>query len=228
MSSPSSPTRGRPARLDRARTLNTALDLLDQSGLDALTMRRLADAMGVQAGALYRYFATKQDLLTAMAERMLEGVAEAAAASDGAAGGDWSERLAALARAERTALLAHRDGARVFAGTHATGASVLGFADAFVGVLRDAGFGDDAAARALYTVVNFTVGHTLEEQAALQAEGGPESVGLLRDAVTAGTYPHLGATLPALTSTDYTRLFEFGLDLIIEGLRARHAPPAAE
>uniref|UniRef100_UPI00131E9B95 helix-turn-helix domain-containing protein n=1 Tax=Streptomyces sp. NRRL S-340 TaxID=1463901 RepID=UPI00131E9B95 len=65
MSSPSTPGRGRPARLDRTRTVRTALGLLNESGLDALTMRRLADAMGVQAGALYRYFATKQDLLTA-------------------------------------------------------------------------------------------------------------------------------------------------------------------
>ncbi|MEU2788478.1 TetR/AcrR family transcriptional regulator [Streptomyces sp. NPDC007100] len=225
MSSPSSPARGRPARLDRARTLQTALDLLNQSGLDALTMRRLADAMEVRAGALYRYFATKQDLLTAMAERMMEGVTEAAVAD----GGDWSEQLTALARAERDALLAHRDGARVFAGTHATGASVLGFAEAFVGVLREAGFRDDAAARALYTVVNYTVGHTLEEQAALQpGDGAPEGASTLHDAVTAGTYPHLNATLPTLTSTDFTGLFEFGLDLLIEGLRARHAPSAGK
>ncbi|WP_030376236.1 TetR/AcrR family transcriptional regulator [Streptomyces rimosus] len=226
MSSPSTPTRGRPARLDRARTLETALDLLNQSGLDALTMRRLADAMGVQAGALYRYFATKQDLLTAMAERILEGVSTSAQAEGG---DDWSERLTTLARAQRTALLAHRDGARVFAGTHATGPSVLGFADAFVGVLREAGFRDDAAARALYTVVNYTVGHTLEEQAALQAENeDPEAVSALREAVTTDTHPHLNATLPTLTSTDFTRLFEFGLDLIIEGLRGRHAPSSAK
>ncbi|MFH9420140.1 TetR/AcrR family transcriptional regulator [Streptomyces sp. NPDC017529] len=226
MSSPSSPARGRPARLDRARTLQTALALLNQSGLDALTMRRLADAMDVRAGALYRYFATKQDLLTAMAERMMEGVAESAAAM---ADGDWSERLAALARAQRTALLAHRDGARVFAGTHSTGASTLGFADAFVGVLREAGFSDGDAARALYTVANYTVGHTLEEQAALQpGDGAPEGAGLLRGAVTAGTYPHLSATLPTLTSTDFASLFEFGLDLLVEGLRGRHAPSAVK
>lgn len=230
MSSPSTPARGRPARLDRTRTLRTALDLLDRSGLDALTMRRLADAMGVQAGALYRYFATKQDLLTAMAERMMEGAAEAAVTASAATadGGDWSERLTALARAARSALLTHRDGARVFAGTHATGESVLGFADALVGVLREAGFSDDAAARALYTVVNYTVGHTLEEQAALQAQDeSTEDAGALRDAVTAGTYPHLSVTLPTLTSTDFTGLFEFGLDLIVEGLRARQAPSAA-
>ncbi|MDA2814689.1 TetR/AcrR family transcriptional regulator [Nocardiopsis sp. RSe5-2] len=221
MSSPSSPARGRPPRLDRARTLETALALLDRSGLDALTMRSLAEAMDVRAGALYRYFATKQDLLTAMAERMMDGVADAA----GAPGGDWSERLAALARGMRTALLAHRDGARVFAGTHATGENVLGFADTFVGALREAGFRDDDAVRALYTVANFTVGHTLEEQAALHPEdGGSADANALAETVANGPYPHLGADLPTLTSTDFPGLFEFGLRLLIDGLDARRRP----
>ncbi len=219
MSSPSSPARGRPARLDRARTVQTALDLLNESGLDALTMRRLADAMGVQAGALYRYFATKQDLLTAMAERMVGGVADAAGPPAG--DGDWSERVARLARALRTALLAHRDGARVFAGTHSTGPNTLGFAESLVGVLREAGFGDGEAARALYAVANFTVGHTLEEQAALRpGDGGLTDAGVLHEATVAGTYPHLVATLPVLTTTDFAAHFEFGLRLLLDGLRA--------
>ncbi|MET7321758.1 TetR/AcrR family transcriptional regulator [Streptomyces sp. NPDC005549] len=218
MSIPSSTTRGRPARLSQARTVQTALDLLDESGLDALTMRRLADAMDVQAGALYRYFATKQDLLTAMAERMVGGVADAA----GPAGdGDWSKAAACLARALRAALLAHRDGARVFAGTHSTGPNTLGFANSLTGVLREAGFSDAEAARALYAMTNFTVGHTLEEQAALQPENdGSADPGSLHDAVAAGAYPHLAATLPTLTSTDFTAHFEFGLRLLLDGLRA--------
>ncbi|UNZ21500.1 TetR/AcrR family transcriptional regulator [Streptomyces sp. 891-h] len=218
MSSPSSPSRGRPARLDKDRTIRTALDLLNESGLDALTMRRVADAVGAQAGALYRYFATKQDLLTAMAERMVEGV-EAAAGS--VEDGGWSEGVTRLARALRTALLAHRDGARVFAGTHATGPHTLGFADSLVGVLREAGFSDSEAARALYAVANFTVGHTLEEQAALRPENeGSADAGDLHEAVVAGAYPHLAAALPVLTSTDFTAHFEFGLRLLLDGLRA--------
>jgi TetR/AcrR family tetracycline transcriptional repressor len=218
MSTPSSPARGRPARLNRARTVRTALDLLDESGLDALTMRRLADAMDVQAGALYRYFATKQDLLTAMAERMVGGVADAAGPTGD---GDWSEAAARLARALRAALLAQRDGARVFAGTHSTGPNTLSFANSLTGVLREAGFSDAAAARALYAVTNFTVGHTLEEQAALPPDNDEAAdAGTLHDAVTAGTYPHLAATLPTLTSTDFTAHFEFGLRLLLDGLRA--------
>ncbi|MFD5416137.1 TetR/AcrR family transcriptional regulator [Streptomyces nojiriensis] len=221
MSSPSTPARGRPARLDRDRTVATALELLDEVGLDALTMRRLADAMDVQAGALYRYFATKDELLTAMAERMLAGLAATGT------GGDWSERLAALARAMRTALLARRDGARVYAGTHATGPHTLGFAEAVVGVLRTAGFGEEDAARALMAVAHFTIGHTLEEQAALLPPVGdgvadPER---LRRAAEPERYPQLAAVVPTLTSGDFAAHFDFGLSLLLHGLRALDRAP---
>jgi TetR/AcrR family transcriptional regulator, tetracycline repressor protein len=211
--STSRPARGRPPRLDRARTVETALALLNDSGLDALTMRRLADAMGVQAGALYRYFRTKDDLLTAMAERMLADVRAPAA------GADWRDRLCGLAGALRQALLAHRDGARVVAGTHSTGPGTLGFAEAGTGVLRDAGFGDADAARAVLAVVHFTIGHTLEEQAALgPADGSPAGPGLLREAVSVGDYPHLTAALTTLTDPDYAPHFDFGLGLLVAGL----------
>ncbi|MFE7900035.1 TetR/AcrR family transcriptional regulator C-terminal domain-containing protein [Streptomyces sp. NPDC057424] len=82
---------------------------------------------------------------------------------------------------------------------------------------------------ALFAVANFTVGRTLEVQAALQRGSGvPADQGVLRDAVTAGTYSHLSATLPTLTSTDFTRPFEFGLGLLIEGLRAGSPGAAGE
>ncbi|MGW1791626.1 TetR/AcrR family transcriptional regulator [Streptomyces tubercidicus] len=208
--------RGRPPKLDQVRTVEVALALLDDVGLDALTMRRLAEAMDVRAGALYRYFATKHELLTAMAEVLLADCLDRPLRSP-----DWSERLAELARRMRTALLARRDGARVYAGTHAVGGHTLGFADALIGVLREAGFAAEDAGRAAFTVTHFTLGHTLEEQAARQgAEPGPVDPERLRAAVTPGQYPHLAAALPVLTSTDFTAQFEFGLGLLLQGLRA--------
>ncbi|MCF3148493.1 TetR/AcrR family transcriptional regulator [Streptomyces platensis] len=215
--------RGRPPKLDQARTVEVALALLDEVGLDALTMRRLAEAMDVRAGALYRYFATKHELLTAMAEVLLADCLDRPFRSP-----DWSERVAELAHRMRTALLGHRDGARVYAGTHATGAHTLGFADALIGVLRAAGFTADDAGRAALTVVHFTLGHTLEEQAARRgADAGPADPERLRAAVTPGQYPHLATALPVLTSTDFTAHFEFGLGLLLQGLRALGpgAPP---
>ncbi|MFE9633426.1 TetR/AcrR family transcriptional regulator C-terminal domain-containing protein [Streptomyces sp. NPDC006463] len=224
MSSPSSPAepptrttvRGRPAKLDPARTVATALDLLNEAGLDALTMRRLAEAMGVQAGALYRYFATKQDLLTAMAERML---ADRDTAPPGGTEHGWDEELAGLARSLRAALLRHRDGARVFAGTHSTGENTLGFAEALIGALREAGFSASDAAQAMLAVVNFTLGHTLEEQAALGGEA-PADPERLRQAVTESAFPHLTAAVPVVAGGDFNAHFEFGLRLLVNGLRA--------
>ncbi len=210
--------RGRPARLDRASTVATALELLDDVGLEALTMRRLADRLGVQAGALYRHFTTKQDLLTAMAERMLRPLAEPLPEPEGTA--DWAGRLTALAHTMRRALLARRDGARVFGGTHTTGPHTLAFAETALGALREAGLRDEDAARAFLTLVNYVLGHTLEEQAALS--GTPEdtgAVGRLRDATTPGAHPHLTAALPALTSPDFDAHFAFGLRVLVEGLR---------
>ncbi|MEU9011267.1 TetR/AcrR family transcriptional regulator C-terminal domain-containing protein [Streptomyces sp. NPDC048479] len=224
MSSPSSPakpptrtpTRGRPPKLDPDRTIATALDLLNEAGLDALTMRRLAEAMGVQAGALYRYFATKQDLLTAMAERML---ADRDTAAPEGAGQGWDEELAGLARALRAALLRHRDGARVFAGTYSTGVNTLGFAEALIGTLREAGFNSGDAAQAMLAVVSFTLGHTLEEQAALSGEA-PADPERLRQAVTESAFPHLTAAVPVIADADFNAHFEFGLRLLVDGLRA--------
>ncbi|MFF3542415.1 TetR/AcrR family transcriptional regulator [Streptomyces platensis] len=221
---PAAPGRGRPPKLDQVRTVEVALALLDEVGLDALTMRRLAEAMDVRAGALYRYFATKHELLTAMAEVLLASCLDRPLRSP-----EWSERVAELARRMRTALLGHRDGARVYAGTHATGAHTLGFADALIGVLREAGFAAEDAGRAALTVVHFTLGHTLEEQAARQgADAGPADPERLRAAVAPGHHPHLAAALPVVTSTDFTAHFEFGLGLLLQGLRdlgAGTAPP---
>lgn len=227
-STPSSPaaraavtSRGRPPKLDQARTVEVALALLDEVGLDALTMRRLAEAMDVRAGALYRYFATKHELLTAMAEALLAGCLERPLPP-----ADWSERLAELARRMRAALLGRRDGARVYAGTHSTGSHTLGFADTLIGVLREADFAPDDAARAALAVAHFTIGHTLEEQAALQVAGdGPADPDRLRAAVTPAQYPHLAPALPVFAGTDFAAHFAFGLRLLIEGLRATGPGP---
>ncbi|MER5774313.1 TetR/AcrR family transcriptional regulator C-terminal domain-containing protein [Streptomyces sp. NPDC002039] len=218
--STSAPGRGRPARLDRTRTVETALHLLDEHGLEALTMRRLADAVGAQAGALYRHFATKDDLLTEMAERMMAPATAATTPEDDT----WQTALAGRARALRAALLARRDGARVHAGTHPTGPNTLGFAESVVSVLIGAGFAEADAARALWAMTDFTLGHTLEEQAALDPDG-PADPARLREAATAEAYPYLARALPVVTSTDFTARFEFGLDLLITGLSARGPRP---
>ncbi|MGW5865221.1 TetR/AcrR family transcriptional regulator [Streptomyces sp. NPDC055239] len=197
-----------------------ALDLLDAVGVEDLTMRRLAERVGVQAGALYRHFATKHDLLTAMAERMLEDVRAAGSAEE-------PETVDDLAHALRHALLARRDGARVYAGTHPVGPHTLAYGDRLVAALLRTGLSVEDSGRAFLAVVNYTVGHTLEEQASTPSgDDGIEGVQALGRAVHEGDYAHLALVLPALTDPDFEQHFALGLQLLMEGVRARASEAA--
>lgn len=190
-----------------------ALRLLDESGLDALTMRKLGAAVGVQAGTLYGYFPTKRALLTAMAEAMLDGCFVVSEASP-------RERALALVRALRVALLTHRDGARVYAGTHATGANTLGLADALVGALREAGLEAAATVEMTLLLLHFTTGHVLEEQATSGTEIGlPAEIDDLRRAIRSGSYPHLTEVGEHFMAANYAELFEQGIRLMTTDLR---------
>src|SRR3954470_9748752 len=98
-------------RLDRELIVRTALDLLDEVGLDALSTRRLAERLGGQSPALYWHVRGKPELLDLMAQELM-GVPEAEPG-----GATWAERAASAARARRRRLLSRRDGARLIAGT---------------------------------------------------------------------------------------------------------------
>nr|WP_255433355.1 TetR/AcrR family transcriptional regulator C-terminal domain-containing protein [Amycolatopsis sp. WAC 01375] len=109
----------------------------------------------------------------------------------------------ALVRAFREALLTHRDGARVYAGTHATGPNTLGLAGSLVGALREAGFDAVAALEKALLLMHFTTGHVLEEQAATGGEA----------------YSHLSEVGEHFTTMNYADLFERGIRLMTTDLR---------
>lgn len=101
--------------LDRDAIVRTALDLLDEAGLDGFTTRRLAERLGVKQPAIYWHFRNKRDLLDEMAAEMLvEGRPRAATIRE-----SWAGALKDDARTFRRSLLKYRDGARVHAGTRA-------------------------------------------------------------------------------------------------------------
>jgi AcrR family transcriptional regulator len=108
----------RRAPLDRKRVADTALKLLNEGGLEGLTVRAIAKELDVKAPALYWHFKDKQALLDEMATEMYRRMTEAAPVDPDAT---WQERLLAANRALRAALLSYRDGARVFSGSRFTG-----------------------------------------------------------------------------------------------------------
>ncbi len=195
--------------------IRAALDVLDETGLDTLSLRLIGERVGVRGPALYWYFRNKQALLDAMAEVMLADHADALGLP--ADDEPWWEWLERTARWLRQALLSRRDGARVFAGTTLPAErTFLRMLDLVVSVLRTAGFPAADALRAATTVHVYVVGSSIEEQALPPPEGfeSPEK------GFPSGTeYPALAAAF-AEFDLDPDRTFEHGLGLILAGLRA--------
>lgn len=190
--------------------LRGALALLDEHGLAALTMRRLATSLGIQAGALYWHVANKQALLTALADEILDGI------EAGLPTGDWDTRINELTHRLRTALLAHRDGAQLVAAAYPprTGRSTT--MALMAGVLTDAGFTPAEASLAASTLLHYVLGHTIDEQwvgaAPVTAEPG----------VTSGEVDEVAAAPAPHELAGATARFGFGLSVFVDGLRARH------
>lgn len=176
----------------RATILQASLVLLDKHGLDGLTMRRLAQAVGIQAPSLYWHYRDKQALLADMAEAMVQQV-------------DWGIdrrqdfRLVLQQLAERLlfALLARRDGATVYAANTVGGPNRLRLVNSCISVLTTAGFDADTATRSTGVLLSYTLGHALLAQAHMQR-----------------------GTLSDQASVDHTAQFGFGVKAIIAGMGA--------
>ncbi|MCR6487436.1 TetR/AcrR family transcriptional regulator C-terminal domain-containing protein [Amycolatopsis sp. OK19-0408] len=139
----------------RTEVLHAAIELLDEVGLDALTMRLLASRLGVRASALYRHYPSKQALLDAMVAHLV-GTGELPEA-------EWDELLRGAASGLRSVMLAHRDGARLIAGFHDPGPDAVAAFERLITALTEAGV--PAAAVAVDTVMAYANGFTVEEQA---------------------------------------------------------------
>lgn len=150
-------------RLDPERVVRTALALLDEEGLEGLTLRRIAKELNVQAPALYWYFKNKQVLLDEMAATMLRDLlAEGTFSSTEL---PWAEWMSLSMKGLRRMMLRYRDGARVFSGTYLADDSLLEGLEAPLRVMTNAGFTLSQAARAWSTLYSFTIGFVIEEQA---------------------------------------------------------------
>jgi TetR/AcrR family tetracycline transcriptional repressor len=201
-------------RLNRDQVLSTALDLLDEVGLDQLTMRRLTTTLGVQNGATYWHFRSKQALLEAMADTLLDGVA------DPGERGPWHERIARLAHRLRRALLSRRDGARLFAGAFFPLPNALAYGENMIATLREGGLSSRDATWAADTLTYYVVGHTIEEQlAAGLPDGGAAAAARLTEAVDPQRHPHMFAALAHIPAPHHEQHFDYGLHLVVTGIR---------
>lgn len=202
--------------LDKDRIIRAALDLLDEAGIEGLTMRKLAEALGVQAPALYWHFPNKRALLDGMAEALLVGVPDRIAPGD-----DYGEVLHRCAIELRRTLLSRRDGARVFAGTFVARPNILRMTEKMLSALMHAGFDTKTATRAMFSLLYFVLGFVIEEQALEEQFSFDDTAQKVRselEALPEADFPSLRAALPDLQDIDHDSRFAFGVAVIVQGL----------
>jgi len=208
--------------LDQAQVVRAALALLDEVGLDELTMRRLAGRLGVKAASLYRHVRNKDELLALLGDEISSEIPFARTT------GSWRDQLTEMAWNVRRGLLAHRDAARVLAHTPPVGPRRLKHVEAVLKAVRASGLNDRDAARAAYHLNNFVNEFAADEArfAAFAGGPGPSRRKILAEArkqfkaLPEHEYPTLVALADHLTEDAQDELFQFGIDMCLRGVQA--------
>ncbi|MEU9857724.1 TetR/AcrR family transcriptional regulator C-terminal domain-containing protein [Streptomyces sp. NPDC047974] len=214
------------SKLEPGQVAETALRLLNERGLDGLTLRAIAQELHVQAPALYWHFKNKQALLDEMATVMYRRMVAAPDARP-AAGQSWQELMLTANRGLRAGLLRYRDGAKVYSGARFTGTDHAQDLERQLGALVDAGFSLREAVRASTTAYMYTLGFVTEEQGTESQPGEPrEGFDIEERARRLADYP-LAAAAGAEIFAGYDERFEEGLRLIVAGVETLYAPGTA-
>jgi AcrR family transcriptional regulator len=213
---------GRPATrprtpLSRERVLRTALALADASGIESLTMRKLGEAVGVEAMSLYNHVPSKGDLLDGLIDLVFSEI-ELPSGADG-----WKTAMRQRAISARAVLSRHRWAIGLMESRTSPGPATLRHHDAVIGCLRQAGFPVALAAHAYSALDSYIYGFALQE-ASLPFDTSEQTSELAQAIVAqfpADEYPHLAEfTFEHVLRPgyDYGSEYEFGLDLILDGL----------
>ncbi|WP_336670570.1 TetR/AcrR family transcriptional regulator C-terminal domain-containing protein [Tsukamurella sp. USMM236] len=204
--------------LTRTDVVAAALEVLDEVGVESLTLRRIADRLQVKAPALYWHVASKRDLLDEMATELMRRALPAEPVAD-----DWRAELLGGARRLRAALRAHTDGARVFSGSKFTDVAVVRASERPLRLLVDAGFPLRDAALALSTLRDLVVGFVIEEQEVFEPDGAPAAgydPVARAAAIGADEYPLAAQAGPTAWGAPDER-FEDAVRFLLDGLAAR-------
>ncbi len=201
-----------------------ALELLDETGFERLSLRRLAAQLGMHAPGLYWYFENKQALIDLMAKAILEpGLAGIGALAEGQT---WETWLVELACTTRRALLARRDGARVVASALMVRTNALTpVIEQGLTILEAEGFESGSALGAVWMLIRYATGSALDEQASPIREhsGSPEDTHppLGPPPIDAERWPRTARALARVFDgkpRDRERLFRWSATMIVTGM----------
>lgn len=225
-------TRASRTPLSRERVLAAAVALVDAEGIRALTMRRLAAELGVEAMSLYHYLPGKQALLDGVVEAVVDEIMASVGGPAPSRGDrDWRTQLRGQFLAARRVMLRHPWMPALLGTSRTVPAAVYGYYDGIVGTLVEAGFSYRLAHRAVHAFGSMPLGFVQEMFSPDSAGGSMDADAAEADfAALAEALPHLTAMLaselhdvadPSLGWCDSQVEFEFTLDLLLDGLERR-------
>ena len=212
--------------LSRDRVLRAATAFADERGLEALSMRKLAQVVGVEAMSLYNHVANKEDLLDGMID-LVFGEIELPSAAEG-----WKKAMRQRAISVRAVLARHRWAIGLMESRTSPGPATLRHHDAVLGCLREAGFSLELAAHAYSALDSYIYGFALQERG-LPFDNPEETAALAQVMLArfpADEYPHLAEfTFQHVMQPgyDFGQEYEFGLGLVLDGLERLHRPADA-
>ncbi len=214
------------SRVTRAAVVEAALELLAEGGLEAVSFRRIAKTLGVAGPTLYWHVENKRQLMDLMAEELVRRAGRAYSGPE--PGQPWWDWLRADAQRLFEALIATRDAPRVLAGNRPSAESFEGIERA-LGALVEAGMSPGDAQQTLFAIGAYVIGSATEWQAEAErasAQPLPDPADEVLNALRAralGGQPLLLAAITELLERPHSAAFEFGLDLLVQGLRSRYA-----
>lgn len=210
-----------PRKITRAAVVSAAVDLADRHGIDGLTMRGLAQHVGVEAMSLYHHIPGKEALLDAMVDRVYAEI------DLPSTDGQWREQLRVRSHSVREVLRRHPWALPLMESRHAPGPANLAYHEANIACLRAAGFPPTLVAHAYAIVDAFVYGFVLQETT-LPFDSGEQAAQLVVGEFGAqlADYPHMrwfAQEVILAPGYSFEREFAHGLELILDGI-ARRAP----
>jgi AcrR family transcriptional regulator len=225
MSAPVRRRRPGPQRaLSEDEILDAALDLLDEGGADAASVRGIAARVGVAPNAVYTYFPDKAAVVRALVERLIGGVDHDVFADRSR---PWRERVEALALDLRGHLSAHPGAVGLMVGGPMGGPHALALNERLLELLADAGLDRTDAARASYLLITYVFGSMALEVADLHRAGRlppePERIAARQvrfSATPADSFPRSAAAAATMAGYISTEQYLWGLRRILDGITA--------
>ena len=206
--------------LSRDRILQAALELVDQDGIESLTMRKLGLALGFEAMSLYNHVANKDDVLNGILDLVL-GESEPPSPA-----GDWDAAIRTSAISVHEALRQHPWSCTLLMSPGRVRPGRLRYMDLLLGRLREAGFSADTTYHAYHVLDGHIFGFSLWETShTYTADEVSDLVAKFARTIGADEYPYLHEHAQQHFSEGTHRevsAFEFGLDLIVDGLKKIH------